>query len=115
MAVLQKFELPAYGVDLSQSDLYRPILPPDTDPIALPYPRYDVICTYMEYRSRVPTAPDVPALLKSEIDTLSSEALTALNNYYAATHPECMSTVSAEVRDAIVGSYLHGTPLTYEN
>ena len=70
LAKLQKFELPAYGVDLSPSDLYRLILPPDIDPIPLPYQPYNVICNYMENRSRVPTAPDVAALHKSEIDTL---------------------------------------------
>ena len=111
---LAKFSWPAYCCDITESELFHPVLPPNTPPSDVPYLRYDLVRTYMECRKKYPDLADVPADVKAEIDRIPLDTLTAFGTYYASTHPECMAGVTDEVKDAIIGAFINRTAISYE-
>ena len=108
-----KLRWPDYGVSLSP-DLFKPTFPVGTPPPDLPYEHYELIRTYMEARNQFPHLPDLPEDAKKDIDGLPVDTLKVFENFYATTHPEAMSGVDDKTRDAIIGSFISRTPISFE-
>ena len=115
LTALRSLEWPRYMVDLSNSTLLQPILSPEMPPTNVPYVRYELFRTYQECQLKYPALEDVPDDVKTEMDNIPSETLTAFETFFVSTHPEFLAAVDTEQRDAIIGAYINRTVISYLN
>ena len=69
----------------------------------------------MECCNKNPNLPELSDAAKKELDLLPKDTLLAFENFYASTHAESMAVVDEETWDAILGSFIHRTPIRYQS